>query len=116
MKPPISGYPQSGSTGSPNDVSPQSLFPRLLVGMRNTLEHVTELVPTRDGRELADLLVVDRIVAHPLDYRHDDPLVGDELHQPVIHCRPLAGGALFAPRPVVVVKRVPVSLAFPLVL
>ena len=51
-------YPQNSSTGLPIAISrlADSLLPRLLVGTRNTLEHVAQLVPAWDGRELADLL------------------------------------------------------------
>src|SRR5436190_3492652 len=96
IKPPIGGILRAAPPArrSASRALPQSFLPRLLVGLRNTLEHVTELVPARDGRELADLLGIDRIVAHPLDDRHDNPMVGDELDHAVIQCRPLARVAL----------------------
>src|SRR4029453_7050040 len=62
--------------------------------MRNTLEHVAQLVPGWDGSELANLPAVDRVVAHPFDDRHGNPLLGDELYHAVIQCRAFAWIAL----------------------
>src|SRR5262245_59247240 len=97
MKPPISEYPQKQlHRFADRHIAHcrQSLLPRLLVGMRNAFEHVSKFVPTRDGSEFADPFCVDRIIAHPLDDRHDHPFFGNELHHAVIQCGPLGRIAL----------------------
>src|SRR6478672_5797811 len=60
-----------------------SLLPGLLVGPRDALEHVAQLVTAGDRLELADLLAVDGVVAHALDDRHNRPAVGRDLDHAV---------------------------------
>src|SRR4051794_19069707 len=66
-----------------------SFLPGSLFRTRNALENIAELVPSRNGRELTDLLRVHRVVAHAFDDRNDDPGFGDQLHHGVIQGRSL---------------------------
>src|SRR5262249_41221584 len=68
-----------------------SLLPGLLVRTRNALEHVAELVPAGNGVELADLLLVDGVVAHALEDRHHGPGIGRQLDHVVGERRALGG-------------------------
>src|ERR1700738_1117835 len=57
----------------------RSLLPGFLLGARDALEYVAELVTAGDRLQLSDLLRVDGVVAHTLDDRDHRPRIGNEL-------------------------------------